>query len=94
MNGLHGWADSLVVKCIAFLLLVLFWVFGTLWEHKTYRNKQVTGGWLLLLLGVTVFVIFSGEVLGVFRWILAAAVLAAGLIGIRFFMKRANERNL
>jgi hypothetical protein len=57
---LHSLSDSLIVKCVAVALLILFWVFGTLWEHKTYRNKQLTGGWLLFLLGVTVFIIFFG----------------------------------
>lgn len=88
---LHSWLGSLFGRWAAVALLLLLWVIGTLWEHKTHRNKQVTGGWLLFLLGVIVLFIFWAQVLGVFRWIIGTVVLVAGLVSIRIFMKRTSR---
>ena len=88
---LRSLSDSLIGRWAAVALLLLVWVIGALWEHKTHRNKQVTGGWLLFLLGVIVLFIFWAQVLGVFRWIAGTVVLVAGLVGIGIFMKRTSR---
>lgn len=76
---------------IAFLVVWLLWVGGTLWEYRVHRSKQVTAGWLLILFGVLGFAVSQADALGVWKWVMAAASLLVGWAVIRFILRSDKQ---
>jgi hypothetical protein len=72
---------------LAFSIVWIIWVIGTLVEYKFHKNKKVTCGWLVFLSSILIFAVTQVDIIIYFRIILSVSVILVTWVVIRYVIK-------